>query len=91
MVTRMGKASSLGRLIASLLWVGLVNLIQSLYITIVVTAAVALTGIRFQEDMRGSVTLFLPLSYTVGFILVFLMGIFNWRDLIRWFPTRQGR
>jgi hypothetical protein len=71
--------------------VGFINLVQSLYVTITVTAAVALTGIKFQEDMRGSVTLFLPLSYTVGFILVFLMGIFNWRALIRWFPTRAAR
>jgi hypothetical protein len=93
MVTRMGSGASLGRLIVSLLWVGLVNLAQSLYITITVMAALALTGIKLEQDLRGSVTLFMPLSYTVGFILIVLLGIFNWRDLTRWFPQkiRKGK
>jgi formate/nitrite transporter FocA (FNT family) len=73
--------------------VGLVNLAQSLYITITVMAALALTGIKLEQDLRGSVTLFMPLSYTVGFILIVLLGIFNWRDLTRWFPQkiRKGK
>ncbi len=88
LVTRRGSGASLGRLIISLLWVGLVNLAQSLYITITVMAAVALTGIKLEQDLRGSVTLFMPLSYSVGFILIVFLGIFNWRDLTRWFPQK---
>jgi hypothetical protein len=88
LVTRMGKAASLGRLIASLLWVGFINFIQTWYIIFMVMAATALTGIKLEQDLRGSVTLFLPLSFMVGFILIIILGIFNWRDLTRWFPQK---
>lgn len=89
LVTRQGKSASLGRLLGSLIWVGLINLIQTLYLIINVMDATTLTGITLQgEDLRGSVTLFLPISFGLGFIIIFLMGIFNFRDLTRWFPYK---
>jgi hypothetical protein len=91
LVTRTGNGASLGRVIVSLLWVGLINFIQTWYIIFMVMAATALTGIKLEQDLRGSVTLFLPLSFIVGFILIFFLGIFNWRDLTRWFPNQVKR
>jgi hypothetical protein len=88
MVTRMGKGASLGRLLASLLWVGLINFLQTWSMIFMVIGATALTGIKLEQDLRGSVVLFLPLSFMVGFILIVVLGIFNWRDLIRWFPQK---
>ncbi len=88
LVTRTGKNASLGRLIGSLLWVGLVNFFQTCYLILFVIDATTLTGITLQQDMRGSVTLFLPISFSLGFILICFLGIFNWRDLTRWFPYR---
>jgi hypothetical protein len=88
LVTRTGKNASLGRLIASLLWVGLINFIQTWSIIFMVIAATELTGIKLEQDLRGSVTLFLPLSFSIGFILIVVLGIFNWRDLTRWFPQK---
>jgi hypothetical protein len=88
LVTRQGKSASLGRLFGSLIWVGLINFIQTFYIIVNVVNATALTGVTLEEDLRGSVTLFLPFSFGLGFVIVFLVGIFNFRDLTRWFPYK---
>ncbi len=40
------------------------------------------------DDMRGSVSMFMPCSCTLGVMLVGFSSLWNWRDLIRWFPAR---
>lgn len=88
LVTREGRSASLGRLFGSLIWVGFINFIQTFYLIVNVVTVTALTGVTLEEDLRGSVTLFLPFSFGLGFIIIFFMGIFNFRDLTRWFPYK---
>jgi len=89
LVTRTGKNASPGRLIGTLLWVGFINFLQTLLLLRAVMAATEPTGIILQNDLRGSVTLFLPMSFSMGFILICVLGLFNWRELTRWFPYRE--
>lgn len=62
--------------------------IQTWSIIFMGMAATDLTGIKLEQDLRGWVVLFLPFSFMVGFILIVVLGIFNWRDLTRWFPQK---
>jgi hypothetical protein len=39
------------------------------------------------NDMRGSVSTFLPCSCTLGVMLLSFFAFWNWQDLTRWFPT----
>jgi len=86
LVNREGKLASLGRLIGSIIWIGFIGMIQTIYI---VNVILYVTGATKPELTRGTVIIFLPFSFALGIILIALFGIFNWGDLIRWFPRRQ--
>ena len=89
LVSRKGRQASLGRLIGSILWVGFIGLVQTVYIIDVITTLTTVTRLAVNgTDMRGSVILFLPLSFALGLILISFFGIWNWGDLTRWFPQR---
>jgi hypothetical protein len=93
LVTRAGRAASLGWLIGSILWIGLLGFAQCLYIIVHIIDATTLAGAlsaAVDEDMRGSVILFFPISYLLGLILIGLFGVWNWGDLVRWFPEKAG-
>ncbi len=87
MVKRTGKHASIGRLIASVIWAGVLGLAQTTYLINVIISFTAVDPI-LQNDLRGSAILFLPLSFGLGLILITLFGIWNWRDLTRWFPYK---
>jgi hypothetical protein len=92
LVSRKGRHASLGRLIVSILWVGFVGLVQSVYVINVIISMTTVPVIAPNgTDMRGSALLFLPLSFSLGIILIGLFSIWNWGDLIRWFPQRQKK
>jgi len=84
LVNREGKFASMGRLIGSILWIGLLGVFQTLYITNVIIAVTETKILR-----RGLVIIFLPTSFVLGMILIGIFGVWNWSDLTRWFPKRQ--
>ena len=91
LVQRTERRASFGKLLASFFWIGLIVTTQSLYIwsTIKTVTALAtpLTNLS-GDDMRGSVSMFMPFSCILGAILVGFSGLWNWRDLMRWFPAK---
>jgi len=86
LVNRSGKHASLGRLIGSILWIGLLGSVQTLYIANVI---LFVTGATKPVLERGTVIVFLPISFVIGIVLIGLFGIWNWGDLTRWFPYKQ--
>lgn len=89
LIQRQGRFSSLGGLISSMVWVGFLGFLQTLYILNSIIGFVSINGVKPEDDMRGSVIMFLPLSFTLGMILIGIIGVLNLGDLIRWFPKRQ--
>ncbi|MBC7876087.1 MAG: toll/interleukin-1 receptor domain-containing protein [Anaerolineales bacterium] len=89
LIQRQGRLSSLGWLIGSTLFVGFVSLLQALVILFSIIGFVQVNGVKPPGDMRGSVLMFLPLSYTLGIILIGFFSLLNLGDLLRWFPKRQ--
>ena len=89
LIQREGRLASLGWLTISLFWIGVIAFIQSLYIIAMIGgAADTIVAIDNAQDMRGSVSLFMPCSCTLGLMLIGLLSLRNWRDLTRWFPAR---
>jgi hypothetical protein len=89
LVSRKGALASLGRLTGALLWVGFVGFTQTLYMINIIITETATTGAMIETSPQGTVVLFQPFSFVVGMILIVLFGIWNWGDLITWFPTKQ--
>jgi hypothetical protein len=85
LIRREGKLASLGRLILSVLWIGLIGFVQTIYITNVI---LVLTGAVKPELTRGYIIIFLPLSFALGIVLISLFAIWNFADLTRWFPYK---
>ena len=89
LVQREGRLASLGWLTVSLFWIGVIVFIQSFYIIVTITDATALAvPIPSADDLRGSVSMFMPCSCTLGVMLISLFSLLNWQDLTRWFPAR---
>ena len=89
LIQRQGRLASPGWLTASLFCLGVIVFIQSFYIIATIgSAADMIVAIDDAQDMRGSVSLFMPCSCTLGMILIGLFSLRNWRDLSRWFPAR---
>jgi len=89
LVHREGRLSSLGWLTTALVCIGAIIFSQSFYIIATIPDAVALSGpLSVTNDMRGSVSTFLPCSCTLGVMLIGIFSLWNWRDLTRWFPKR---
>jgi hypothetical protein len=86
LVNREGKLASLGWLTASILWIGLIGAIQTIYVTYIV-----LIVTEVEVLVRGLVIIFLPVSFVIGMVLIGLFGLWNWSDLTRWFPQRQKK
>lgn len=85
LIQREGRLASLGWLIAALFWIGVIVFSQSFYMIANIAEAAALLK---ANDMRGSVSTFLPCSCTIGVMLISFFSLWNWRDLTRWFPAR---
>jgi hypothetical protein len=82
------KLASLGRLIRSILWMGMIGLIQVTYIiNIVILITKNIPSVK--NDLRGSVILFLPGSFGLGMFFIGLLGIWNFKELNRWFPYKS--
>ncbi|MEP6894683.1 MAG: hypothetical protein ABI986_03655, partial [Chloroflexota bacterium] len=77
-------------LVASFFWIGMIVFVQSFYILALMNTVTALAGpvINGMEDMRGSVSMFMPCSCTLGVMLIGFFSIWNWADLTRWFPSK---
>ena len=89
LVHRQGRLASIGWLTTSLFWIGVIVFSQSFYIIATIPDAVTLArNLSVEEDMRGSVSMFLPCSCTLGMLLIGFLSFWNWRDLTRWFPAR---
>lgn len=89
LIRREGRLASFKRLAASLFWIGFIISIQAFYLLVNVDRAIDLAGaLSTAEDLRGSVISFLPCGCTLGMVLIGFLSIWNWRDLMRWFPER---
>lgn len=89
LIQRQGRLASLGWLTASFFWLGVIVFIQFFYIIVMINDATALAvSIPQADDLRGSVSMFMPCSCTLGVILIGLFSLRNWHDLTRWFPSR---
>jgi hypothetical protein len=88
LLRREGRLASLGWLIASLFFIGVIVFIQAFYLLANIANATALAiPIPASDDLRGSVSMFMPCSCTLGVMLIGFLSLWNWRDLIRWFPS----
>jgi TIR domain len=85
LVHREGKLASLGRLIVSVLWIGFNGFVQTIY---VINVVLFVTGAVKPELTRGTVIIFLPLSFVLGIIFISLFAIWNFNDLTLWFPYK---
>ena len=89
LIQREGRFASLGWLTASLFFIGVIVFIQAFYLLAnIANAAVLAIPIPASDDLRGSVSMFMPCSCTLGVMLIGFLSLWNWRDLIRWFPSR---
>jgi len=89
LIRREGRLASLRWLIASLFFIGLIVFIQAFYLLANIAAATALAiPIPASDDLRGSVSMFMPCSCTLGMLMIGFLSLWNWQDLIRWFPSR---
>ena len=89
LLQRQGRLASMGWLTASLFWIGVIVFSQSFYILATIPDATALARhLSVANDMRGSVSMFMPCSCTLGVLMIGFLSLWNWRDLIRWFPSR---
>lgn len=88
LVQREGWLASLGWLAACLACIGVIVCSQSFQIMAHIDPLTALAGPVVANDMRGSVSTFLPCSCTLGVLLLGFFSLWNWRDLTRWFPAR---
>ena len=89
LVQREGRLASLGWLSASLFWTGVIVFMQSLYLIATIGgAADMIVSIDSAQDMRGSVSMFMPCSCTLGVMLIGFFSLLNWKDLTRWFPSK---
>jgi hypothetical protein len=63
--------------------------IQAFYLLANIANATALAiPIPASDDLRGSVSMFMPCSCTLGVLMIGFLSLWNWQDLIRWFPAR---
>jgi hypothetical protein len=89
LIQREGRLASLGWLIASLFFIGVIVFIQAFYLLANIANATALAiPIPASDDLRGSVSMFMPCSCTLGVLLIGFLSLWNWCDLTRWFPSR---
>jgi hypothetical protein len=92
LVSRWGRLASLGNLVGSISWIGFLGFAQVLYIISNIMDATVLAGelaSGAQQDMRGSVIMFFPIAYILGLVLIGFFSLWNWGDLMRWFPYRE--
>ena len=89
LINREGKLASMKWLILAFLGMGLIVLIQAFYLLAKVADAADLAALAAgADDLRGSVITFLPCGFTIGVLLLGFLGLRNWRDLTRWFPSK---
>jgi hypothetical protein len=89
LIRREGRLASLGWLTTSVFFIGVIVFIQAFYLLAnIATAASLAIPIPAADDLRGSVSMFMPCSCTLGVMLIGFLSLWNWRDLIRWFPSR---
>jgi len=87
---REGWLASLGWLTVSISCIGVIACSQTLQLMAFINPLTALAGpvAATANDMRGSISTFLPCSCTIGVLLLGLFSLWNWGDLTRWFPAR---
>jgi len=88
LIQRKGRLASLRWLAVSLSCIGLIAFSQTFQIMAHINSLITLAGPVAANDMRGSVSTFLPCSCTLGVLLLGFFSPWNWRDLTRWFPVR---
>ncbi len=90
LVQREGWLASLGWLALSLSCIAVIVCSQSFQIIANIDPLTALAGpvAATANDMRGSVSTFLPCSCTLGVMLLSFFAFWNWQDLTRWFPAK---
>ncbi len=91
LIQREGRKAALGGLLVSFFWMGVIVSIQSLYLWATIDTITKLSApiiAAMGDDMRGSVSMFMPCSCTLGAMLIGFFSLWNWRDLVRWFPAR---
>jgi len=88
LISREGRFASLGALIAGILGIGVIGVVQTFFSIRMFMAASGLDQIDSRGDVRGMVIIFMPFCYLLGLMLLFLFALFNFRDLMRWFPYR---
>ncbi len=88
-IRRQGRLASLAWLNTSLFLIGVIIFMQAFYLLVNVANAADLAApIPIANDLRGSVITFLPCSCLLGMMLIGILSLWNWRDLVRWFPVK---
>ncbi len=88
LLNRQGQLASLWDLFWTTTLIGMIGLFQTTYI--INAILIPLQKLETGVDMRGTTILFLPISFSIGFVLIIFVCLWNWRDLTRWFPY-QGK
>lgn len=89
LVSRQGKLASPWRLLGLMFALGVICISQFMYLLLKIDSVTKVTSQSAADvDMRGAVIMFLPCSFTIGFILIVFLCLWNWRDLTRWFPYK---
>ncbi len=89
LISREGRLASFGGLLLGVFCIGLIGFGQTALGIRMSMAAMGLDEIVSRGDVRGLVIIFMPFCYLLGLILLFIFGLFNIRDLARWFPHRR--
>jgi hypothetical protein len=89
LIRRRGGAASLFGLVVSFVALGGLVAAQFLAALLgIVTAIDEVERVMVQNDLRGSVTAFVPIVYLLGMLVLVPLGLWFWKDLNRWFPFR---
>jgi hypothetical protein len=88
LVNRQGRLASPWTLSGLLFTLGMISFAQTIYLLAVIDNVTKVSSATATTDMRGAVIMFLPCSFMVGFILIIFLSLWNWQDLMRWFPYK---
>jgi hypothetical protein len=90
LVNRAGRLASISGLILTNLAIGMIAFVQMGYVISATAKALKLSGaiLPIGQAIATPVITFLPCSFILGAFVIFLLCLWNWRDLTRWFPYR---
>ncbi len=89
LLNRRGRLASFRNFIIAILLVGLLSFSQFVLVAYGVEEAITqFGGPALENDVRGTISFFIPVVYISGLIVIVWLAGWNWSDLRRWFPHR---